>query len=269
MPTNPSRNARLLRPLESPKPDLPGETSASSGHGQYPRVRMRQTGRQWTRRLVAENRLAIGNDLAASCTTPTAVPTSPPCPAFSACRSRHWSMRLEPPRAWHLAVALFPVVPGERKTRWPRIINPDNLCNRAVRAVRQAVPNWHHLRRRPDPTSRSHDGVLRDGRILNDETIAILCQQALAQAAAGVDVVAPSDMTAASAGCAEALDATDRENVRILAYPRSMRRRSTVRSATPGSKVRSAGRQTDLPDGSGNTDEALREYALDIAGAPT
>src|SRR6185312_9197765 len=60
MPTNPTRNARLLRPLESPKPELPGEASTAAGHGQYPLVRMRRNRSDaWTRRLVAENRLAI------------------------------------------------------------------------------------------------------------------------------------------------------------------------------------------------------------------
>jgi porphobilinogen synthase len=262
MPTNPSRNARLLRPLESPKPDLPGETSASPSHGQYPRVRMRRNrSDDWTRRLVAENRLAI-DDLIWPVFVHDAdgredIPSMPGV-------QRHAELGIP-------AVALFPVVPVARKTEMAEeSCNPDNLCNRAVRAVRQAVPDIGIICDVAlDPyTSHGHDGVLRDGRILNDETVAILCEQALAQAASGVDVVAPSDMMDGRVGrLRAALDAAGHEQVRILAYSAKYASAfyGPFRDAVGSKSALGKGDKRTYQMDPANSDEALRECALDIA----
>jgi porphobilinogen synthase len=272
MPTNPSRNARLLRPLEAPKPDLSGETSASPG--QYPRVRMRRNrSDDWTRRLVAENRLAT-DDLIWPVFVHDAdgradVPSMPGVQRLSIA-----ALVDEVGAAAELgipAVALFPVVPVARKSELAEeSCNPDNLCNRAVRAVRQAVPGIGIICDVAlDPyTSHGHDGVLRDGRILNDETIAILCQQALAQAAAGVDVVAPSDMMDGRVGrLRETLDAAGHENVRILAYSAKYASAfyGPFRDALGSKSALGKGDKRTYQMDPANTDEALRECALDIA----
>ena len=110
--------------------------------------------------------------------------------------------------------------------------------------------------------------MLVDGRILNDETVDILCRQALAQAAAGVDVVAPSDMMDGRIGCIrDALDAAGRNDVRILAYA------AKYASAFYGPFREAVGSKSSLGKGDkrtyqmdpSNGDEALREVALDIS----
>ena len=274
MPTNPTRNARVLRPIERPKPDLPGETAASPGHGQYPRVRMRRNrSDEWTRRLVAENRLAV-DDLIWPVFVQDAdgreeIPSMPGIQRLSIA-----ALVDEIGAAAEVgipAVALFPVVPIARKSDMAEeACNPDNLCNRAVRAVRQAVPGIGIICDVAlDPyTSHGHDGVLRDGRILNDETVAILCQQALAQAAAGVDVVAPSDMMDGRVGrLRDTLDAAGHENVRILAY--SAKSASAFygpfRDAVGSKSALGKGDKRTYQMDPANSDEALRECALDIA----
>jgi porphobilinogen synthase len=274
MPTNPSRNARLLRPLESPRTDFPGETSTSHGHGQYPRVRMRRNrADDWTRRLVAENRLAI-DDLIWPVFVHDAdgreeVPSMPGIQRLSIA-----ALVDEVGAAAELgipALALFPVVPVARKSEMAEEAwNQDNLSNRAVRAIKQAVPGIGVICDVAlDPyTSHGHDGVLRDGRILNDESVAILCKQALAQAAAGVDVVAPSDMMDGRVGrVREALDAAGYENVRILAYSAKYASAfyGPFRDAVGSKSALGKGDKRTYQMDPANGDEALRECALDIA----
>jgi len=120
-----------------------------------------------------------------------------------------------------------------------------------------------------DPfTSHGHDGLLRDGYIVNDETLEILCKQALVQAEAGCDVIAPSDMMDGRVGAIRsALDGAGRDDVRILAYA------AKYASALYGPFRDAVGSASNLGGGDkktyqmdpANTDEALREVALDIA----
>src|SRR5262249_2236814 len=139
-----------------------------------------------------------------------------------------------------------------------------------VRAVKRAVPGIGVICDVAlDPyTSHGHDGVLRDGRILNDETVEILCTQALVQAAAGVDVVAPSDMMDGRVGrLRDTLDAEGHQGVRILAYS------AKYASAFYGPFRDAVGSKGALGTGDKRTyqmdpatgDEALREGALDVA----
>ena len=124
------------------------------------------------------------------------------------------------------AVALFPITPSEKKTDdGKEAANPDNLICQAIKAVKDAVPEVGVITDVAlDPfTSHGHDGLLRDGEIVNDETVDILCQQALVQAKAGADVIAPSDMMDGRVGAIrQALDKDGKENVMILSYARKI-----------------------------------------------
>jgi porphobilinogen synthase len=169
------------------------------------------------------------------------------------------------------AVAVFPATPPEKKTpEADEAFNPDNLVCRTVRAIKQA-----HGDRigvicdvALDPyTSHGHDGLLRNGTIVNDETVEALCRQALVQAAAGCDVIAPSDMMDGRVGeIRKALDERGFEHVLILAYAAKYASafygpfREAVGSA---SRLGTGDKRTYQMDPA-NGDEALREVALDL-----
>ena len=145
MPTNPTRNARLLRPIESPKSDPLSEAPTPPGQGQYPRVRMRRNRADaWTRRMVAENSLTV-DDLIWPVFVHGAdghedIPSMPGVRRLSIAAlvdAVGAAAELGIP-----AVALFPVVPVADKSEMAEEAwNPENLCNRAIRAVRGAVPD--------------------------------------------------------------------------------------------------------------------------------
>ncbi|MGE0484335.1 MAG: porphobilinogen synthase [Gammaproteobacteria bacterium] len=170
------------------------------------------------------------------------------------------------------AVALFPVTPDAAKSADGReAYNPDAIAQRAIAAFKDAVPELGVVTDVAlDPfTTHGHDGVLDErGDILNDETLDVLVRQALSQARAGVDVVAPSDMMDGRVGAIRAaLEAEGHRNVKILAYSAKYASafygpfRDAVGS---GAKLGKGGKQTYQMD-PGNTEEALREVALDIA----
>ena len=170
------------------------------------------------------------------------------------------------------AVALFPVTPPGNKTEDGReAYNPDGLTQRAVRALKDAVPDMGVITDVAlDPfTTHGHDGVIdAQGYVLNDVTREILVRQALSQAEAGVDVCAPSDMMDGRIGAIrDALEAAGHVNTRILSYAAKYASafygpfRDAVGSAPNLGK---GGKQTYQMD-PGNTDEALREVALDIS----
>jgi len=120
------------------------------------------------------------------------------------------------------AIALFPLIPYEQKDNaGTESYNPNGLIPRAVRAIKQSVPNILIISDVAlDPySSEGHDGIVQDGKILNDETVAVVVKQALVQAEAGADFVAPSDMMDGRIGAIrKALDAEGWINVGILAY---------------------------------------------------
>ncbi len=120
------------------------------------------------------------------------------------------------------AIALFPRIPDEQKDNaGTESYNPDGLIPQAVRAIKQAFPDlWVITDIALDPySSVGHDGIVCDGKILNDETVAVLTKQALTHAEAGADMVAPSDMMDGRVGAIrQALDAAGWINVGILAY---------------------------------------------------
>ena len=170
------------------------------------------------------------------------------------------------------ALALFPVIDQSLKTPDGReATNPDGLVPRVVRALKQALPELGVMTDVAlDPyTSHGQDGLLDDNHyILNDATVEILVQQALAQAAAGVDMVAPSDMMDGRIGAIrQGLEAAGFVNTRIMAYSAKYASafygpfRDAVGSAANLGKADKKVYQMDP----GNTNEALREVALDIA----
>ncbi len=169
-------------------------------------------------------------------------------------------------------MALFPVIDASLKTPdGKEAFNPNGLIPTAVRELKKRFPNLGIMTDVAlDPyTSHGQDGVLDEqGRILNDETTAILVQQAIAQAQAGVDIVAPSDMMDGRIGkIREALEQNKLIHTRIMAYSAKYASafygpfRDAVGSAKNLGKADKKTYQMDCA----NTDEALREVALDIS----
>ena len=170
------------------------------------------------------------------------------------------------------AVALFPVTPDERKSADGReAYNPDAIAQRAIRAIKDAWPEMGVITDVAlDPfTTHGHDGVMNNaGEILNDASVDVLVRQALSQARAGVDIVAPSDMMDGRIGAIRtALESEGFYNVKILAYSAKYASafygpfRDAVGS---GAKLGKGSKKTYQMD-PGNTTEALHEVALDLA----
>ncbi|MEZ5718478.1 MAG: porphobilinogen synthase [Burkholderiaceae bacterium] len=169
-------------------------------------------------------------------------------------------------------MALFPVIDARLKTPdGKEALNPDGLVPRVVRALKKEFPDLGVMTDVAlDPfTSHGQDGLLDDtGYILNDATVEVLVGQALTQAEAGVDIVAPSDMMDGRIGAIrEALEAHGHVHTRIMAYSAKYASafygpfRDAVGSAANLGKSNKKVYQMDP----GNTDEALREVAMDIA----
>lgn len=167
------------------------------------------------------------------------------------------------------AVALFPVVPEEKKDPTGReSFNPEGLIQRAVRRIKQEIPEILVITDVAlDPyNSDGHDGIVRDGVILNDETVEVLVKQALSQAEAGTDIVAPSDMMDGRVGAIrEALDEQGYTDVAILAYSAKYASAfyGPFRDAL-GSAPKWGDKKTYQMDPA-NAREALREVELDEA----
>jgi porphobilinogen synthase len=167
------------------------------------------------------------------------------------------------------ALALFPFTdPSLRNEQASEAHNPENLVCRACRAIKREVPNLGLVTDVAlDPyTSHGHDGILRGERIMNDETVVILVEQALNQARAGADIIAPSDMMDGRVGAIRAgLDAENFEDVQILAYAAKYASAfyGPFRDAVGTSATFIGDKRTYQMDPA-NSDEALREVAQDI-----
>src|SRR5436305_4351009 len=167
-------------------------------------------------------------------------------------------------------VALFPYTdPNLRDEHGTEALNADNLICKALRAIKKAVPEIGVLCDVAlDPyTSHGHDGLMHDGAILNDETVAVLVRQALVQAEAGCDVIAPSDMMDGRVGAIRTgLDAAGFLDVQLMAYTAKYASAfyGPFRDAV-GSSVTLTGDKRTYQMDPGNSDEALREAELDIA----
>ena len=167
-------------------------------------------------------------------------------------------------------IALFPYTdPSLRDETGSEALNDDNLVCRAIRAVKQEFPDIGVLCDAAlDPyTSHGHDGLLRDGVILNDETVALLVEQSLMQAEAGCDIIAPSDMMDGRIGAIRAaLDDDGYTDVQIMSYAAKYASAfyGPFRDAIGSSKTLIGDKRTYQMDPA-NVDEAIREVELDVA----
>jgi porphobilinogen synthase len=240
----------------------------------YPTTRLRRNRRDaWSRKLVAESILTPGDLIwpvfVHDKEGREAVPSMPG--AYRLSIAALVDAAGEAAALGIPTVAVFPVIdPALKDPEGREAVNPDNLICRAVAALKQAHPGLGVLCDVAlDPfTSHGHDGVIRDGYVANDETVAILGHQAIIQAAAGCDIIAPSDMMDGRVGAVrKALDEVGFDRVRIMSYAAKYAScffapfRDAIGSA---SSLGSADKRTYQMDPA-NSDEALREVALDIA----
>jgi porphobilinogen synthase len=242
----------------------------------FPRTRLRRNRRDaWSRRLVAEARLD-----AADLIWPVfvldgrnrreQVPSMPGVERLSI--DRLLPLLQEATALGVPAVALFPVTSPELKTAdGAEATNPGNLMCRAVQAVKASVPELGVVCDVAlDPyTTHGQDGLIDDeGYVLNDETLAVLVQQALVQAEAGCDVIAPSDMMDGRIGVIrKALDEAGLQHTRIMSYAAKYASGfyGPFRDALGSSDaLGKRGKETYQLDPA-NSDEALREVATDLA----
>jgi porphobilinogen synthase len=253
------------------------DTSKPSGFlGQFPQTRLRRLRRHgWSRRLVSENRLSV-DDLIWPLFVREGSNQREPVASMPGVERLSIGLLVEAVgNAVKLgipAVALFPITEPALKTPdGEQALNPENLICSAVRALKQvhgdAIGVISDVALDPY-TSHGQDGLLRDGYVANDETISMLCRQAVVQAEAGCDVIAPSDMMDGRVGAIRrALDEAGFDRVLILSYA------AKYASAFYGPFRDAVGSAANLGSGdkrtyqmdSANTDEALREVALDLA----
>ncbi len=167
------------------------------------------------------------------------------------------------------ALALFPNTPDHlRNANGSEAYNPDNLMCRALSAIKDAVPEIGLIAdvALDEYSSDGQDGLVRDGEILNDETVAAMVRSALVQAAAGADIIAPSDMMDGRIGAIrQELDAAGHERVAIMAYAAKFASAfyGPFREAV-GSGSRLLGDKKTYQLDYANSDEAMREVAQDI-----
>lgn len=227
----------------------------------------------WARRLVRENTLTV-DDLIWPVfvmegeKSRTEVPSMPGVERHTVdelVRTAEQAAKLGIP-----ALALFPYVdPALRDPDGTEALNANNLIGRALRAIKSEVPGIGLITDVAlDPyTSHGHDGLLEDGQILNDETVDVLVRQALVQAEAGADVIAPSDMMDGRVGAIRAgLDEAGFQDVQIMSYAAKYASAfyGPFRDAIGTAKTLSGDKRTYQMDPA-NGLEALREAELDVA----
>jgi porphobilinogen synthase len=243
--------------------------------GAYPRTRLRRNRQQeWCRRLVAETTLSP-SDLIWPLFVQEGKNRETPVASMPGV-ARHSIDKLarrakEASDAGIPAVALFPSIDAKLKTEDGReAFNEKNLICRAIRAVKDRVPGIGVIADVAlDPfTSHGHDGIVHQGDVDNDATLLALCRQAIAQARAGCDIIAPSDMMDGRVGAIrDALDGAGFAHVKILAYSAKYASslygpfREAVGSARALGRADKRTYQMDPANG----DEAMREVALDVA----
>jgi porphobilinogen synthase len=249
------------------------EPSEARPAGAFPRIRMRRNRADpWRRRLVSEHRLTV-DDLIWPIFVREGANSAEPVPSMPGVErltiDRVPEVAAAAAELGIPAVALFPQTPVELKSpdgaeAW----NPENLVNRAIRAVKSSVRGIGVICDVAlDPyTTHGHDGVLIDGEIANDPSLDALVRQALVQAQSGADIIAPSDMMDGRIGrIRDALDSAGYERVGILAYAAKYASAfyGPFRDAV-GSKSALVGDKRTYQMDPANSDEALREVALDI-----
>jgi porphobilinogen synthase len=242
--------------------------------GTFPSTRLRRNRfDDATRRLVAEQKLSVDDliwpiFIRAGSGAPTPIASMPG--VFRSgldglARHVEEAARLNIP-----AIALFPATPPEIKTaEGSEALNPDNLICQAARLLKREFPHIALVGDVAlDPyTDHGHDGVLRDGYVANDESVGILVRQAINQAQAGVDILAPSDMMDGRIGAIRAgLDEAGLINTRLMSYAAKYASAfyGPFRDAI-GSGGALKGDKKTYQMNPANSDEALREVAMDIA----
>jgi porphobilinogen synthase len=240
----------------------------------YPQTRMRRLRRHdWTRRLVAENALSPSDLIWPVFVIEGENRREPVASMPGVERLSIDLMAAAAKDAAALgipAIALFPRIDPAKKSEDGReAVNPDNLVCRAVRALKKAAPEMGVLCDVAlDPfTTHGHDGVIVDGDVHNDRTIATLVGQALAQVEAGCDIIAPSDMMDGRVGAIRAaLEQAGHHNILIMAYAAKYASAfyGPFRDALGSAKALVGDKRTYQMDPA-NGDEALREVALDLA----
>lgn len=247
----------------------------TQSHGKFPRTRLRRMRRdEFSRRLMRENMLTA-NDLIYPVFVLEGSNRSEPVTSMPGVQRQSVDLLLktaeECVRLGIPALAIFPVVDQAAKSLDAKeAYNPDGLVPRAVKALKQQLPELGVITDIAlDPyTTHGQDGLIdNDGYVLNDETMAVLVKQALCHAEAGADVVAPSDMMDGRIGAIrDALEKAGHIHTRILAYSAKYASsfygpfRDAVGSAANLGKGDKYTYQMDTA----NSDEALREVALDL-----
>jgi len=239
-----------------------------------PDTRLRRPRRHdWSRRLVAENVLTV-NDLIWPLFVVQGNKVRQDIVSMPGVQRLSIDLLVEAARqAADLgipAIAIFPSVDASLKTPDSReAVNPGNLVCRAVAAVKKAVPELGVICDVAlDPfNSDGHDGIVRDNYVVNDESVEILARMALVQAEAGCDIVAPSDMMDGRIAAIRAtLEAAGLQDVQILSYAAKYASAfyGPFRDAVGSTGALKGDKKTYQMDPA-NTDEALREVAMDIA----
>lgn len=261
------------RPIEARLPPVAAEPTARAAEQLDLTVRPRRNRHSdWVRRMVRENVLTT-NDLiwplfivdgTRKRVPVTSMPGVERLSIDEAVREAERAAKLEIP-----CLALFPYTdPTLRDAEGSEALNPNNLVCQTIRAIKKEVPEIGILCDVAlDPyTSHGHDGLLQDGKILNDETVAVLVRQALVEAEAGCDIIAPSDMMDGRVGAIrKALDRAGRTDVLIMAYAAKFASAfyGPFRDAVGSSATLVGDKRTYQMDPA-NTDEALREVQMDI-----
>lgn len=240
----------------------------------FPQTRMRRNRRDdWRRRLVRENTLTT-NDLIWPVFVQEGENLSTPISSlpgvFRYSIDRLVEAVVDASALGIPAIAIFPCIETEHKTEdGEHCADPNNLVCRAVRAVKAAVTDIGIICDVAlDPfTTHGQDGLLRDGHVVNDETLTMLCRQAVNQANAGCDVIAPSDMMDGRIGAIRrALDDAGHSDVQIMAYSAKYASAfyGPFRDAVGSKGALGTGDKRTYQMDPANSDEALREVGLDI-----
>ena len=255
---------------------MPESTQSGPFWGQFPQTRLRRLRRyEWCRRLVAETRLSV-DDLIWPLFVHEGQNRREPVASMPGVERLSIDLLVEAAGiAIGLgipAVAIFPAVEPAKKTHGAEeAINRENLVCRAVRAIkrahRDAVGVLCDVALDPY-TSHGQDGLVRNGYVVNDETIDVLCRQSIVQAEAGCDVIAPSDMMDGRIGrIRRALDEAGFERVCMMAYAAKYASAfyGPFRDAVGSAASLGSGDKRTYQMDPANTDEALREVTLDVA----
>ncbi|NOY26607.1 MAG: porphobilinogen synthase [Oligoflexia bacterium] len=242
--------------------------------GSFPRTRLRRNRRtDWIRRLVREHHVAVDDliwpvfvfDGDGDNQDVDSMPGVQRLSVSALVDAAGMAAELGIP-----ALALFPVIEAKHKTLDGAYAkDPDNLVCRAVRAIRQSAPDIGIICDVAlDPfTLHGQDGLVIDGQVVNDPTLEVLCAQAVVQADAGCDVIAPSDMMDGRIGAIrDALDEAQHQSVQIMAYSAKYASAfyGPFRDAVGSKSALAGGDKRTYQMDPANSDEALTEVAMDL-----